>query len=172
MLQKSGRLVLWEAMFILELHSAETQGVIAYNLKKYQRKNKILVLFFRKKMGSRNPVDSQNHRKEEKTFLQENGVNLMIRVHDTGIGMAITDQLVQLMGGETVVESLKDKGSDFTVFLQLPLAEEGSIEEKTTTENREQNADNAFLGRRILLGGGLFRRYWMASGGCDTGVLL
>ena len=26
MLQKSGRLVLWEAMFILELHSAETQG--------------------------------------------------------------------------------------------------------------------------------------------------
>ncbi len=92
-------------------------------------------------MGSRNPVDSQNHRKEEKTFLQENGVDLMIRVHDTGIGMAITDQLVQLMGGEIVVESLKDKGSDFTVFLQLPLAEEGSIEEKTTTENQEQNAD-------------------------------
>ncbi len=29
MLQKSGRLVLWEAMFILELHSAETQGFIA-----------------------------------------------------------------------------------------------------------------------------------------------
>ena len=28
MLQKSGRLVLWEAMFILELHSAETQGNI------------------------------------------------------------------------------------------------------------------------------------------------
>ena len=25
MLQKSGRFVLWEAMFILELHSAETQ---------------------------------------------------------------------------------------------------------------------------------------------------
>ena len=73
-------------------------------------------------------MDSQNHRKEEKTFLQENGVDLMIRVHDTGIGMAITDQLVQLMGGEIVVESLKDKGSDFTVFLQLPLAEEGSIE--------------------------------------------
>ncbi len=95
-------------------------------------------------------MDSQNHRKEEKTFLQENGVDLMIRVHDTGIGMAITDQLVQLMGGEIVVESLKDKGSDFTMF-QLPLAEEGSVEEKTTTENREQNADNAFLGRRILL---------------------
>lgn len=31
MLQKSGRLVLWEAMFILELHSAETQdGLVMF----------------------------------------------------------------------------------------------------------------------------------------------
>ena len=30
MLQKSGRLVLWEAMFILELHSAETQVVSSF----------------------------------------------------------------------------------------------------------------------------------------------
>lgn len=30
MLQKSGRLVLWEAMFILELHSAETQDFYSY----------------------------------------------------------------------------------------------------------------------------------------------
>ena len=30
MLQKSGRLVLWEAMFILELHSAETQASIYF----------------------------------------------------------------------------------------------------------------------------------------------
>lgn len=123
-------------------------------------------------MGSRNPVDSQNHRKEEKTFLQENGVDLMTGYMTPESVWPSSDQLVQLMGGEIVVESLKDKGSDFTVFFQLPLAEEGSVEEKTTTENREQNADNAFLGRRILLGGGLFRRYWMASGECDTGVLL
>lgn len=34
MLQKSGRLVLWEAMFILELHSAETQvSIFLYNAK-------------------------------------------------------------------------------------------------------------------------------------------
>lgn len=31
MLQKSGRLVLWEAMFILELHSAETQATLSVN---------------------------------------------------------------------------------------------------------------------------------------------
>lgn len=33
MLQKSGRLVLWEAMFILELHSAETQEDIAKRMR-------------------------------------------------------------------------------------------------------------------------------------------
>ncbi len=32
MLQKSGRLVLWEAMFILELHSAETQAGALFTL--------------------------------------------------------------------------------------------------------------------------------------------
>lgn len=43
MLQKSGRLVLWEAMFILELHSAETQEIciefsvgIPYSITKIQ----------------------------------------------------------------------------------------------------------------------------------------
>ena len=40
MLQKSGRLVLWEAMFILELHSAETQEIVA----RFQKKT--LVNFF------------------------------------------------------------------------------------------------------------------------------
>ena len=37
MLQKSGRLVLWEAMFILELHSAETQ-VLLVSMHKYSVK--------------------------------------------------------------------------------------------------------------------------------------
>lgn len=32
MLQKSGRLVLWEAMFILELHSAETQDLLYFSI--------------------------------------------------------------------------------------------------------------------------------------------
>ena len=123
-------------------------------------------------MGSRNPVDSQNHRNEEKTFLQENGVDLMIRVHDTGIGMAITDQLVQLMGGEIVVESLKDKGSDFTVFFSCLWQRKAVSKRK-----RQQRIGNRMrITRSAAAGscdrGGLFRRYWMASGGCDTGVLL
>lgn len=36
MLQKSGRLVLWEAMFILELHSAETQAFHHSSLQIYE----------------------------------------------------------------------------------------------------------------------------------------
>lgn len=38
MLQKSGRLVLWEAMFILELHSAETQDSLACVSARQERK--------------------------------------------------------------------------------------------------------------------------------------
>ncbi len=119
------------------------------------------------------------------TFRQmmlRNGVaDMMIRVHDTGIGMqpafisrifrpfeqetvgtsrkyggtglgmAITDQLVKLMGGEIVVESQPGRGSDFSVYLHLPVAEkpaEPAAEPSRTSA--EENAD-AFRGRRILL---------------------
>lgn len=83
-------------------------------------------------------------------MIHENTVDIMIRVHDTGIGMspefinkvfrpfeqegvdksteyggtglgmAITDNLVKIMGGEIVVESTKGKGTDFSVFFHLP----------------------------------------------------
>ena len=81
---------------------------------------------------------------------EEGNVSLMFRVHDTGkgmdakfisrifkpfeqeskditkqyggsgLGMAITDQLVHLMGGEIVIDSMVGKGSDFSVYLTLP----------------------------------------------------
>ena len=84
-------------------------------------------------------------------MLRDGKVDLMVRVHDTGIGMkaefisrifrpfeqedtsttrrfggtglgmAISDQLVKLMGGQIVVDSLPESGSDFTVFLSLPV---------------------------------------------------
>ena len=44
--------------------------------------------------------------------------------------MAITDQLVKLMGGEIVVDSLEGKGSDFTVFLNLPVAPSQEYEDE------------------------------------------
>lgn len=119
------------------------------------------------------------------TFRQmmlRNGVaDMMIRVHDTGIGMqpafisrifrpfeqetvgtsrkyggtglgmAITDQLVKLMGGEIVVESQPGRGSDFSVYLHLPVAEKpAEPAAEPSRASTEENAD-AFRGRRILL---------------------
>ncbi|MBU5481090.1 ATP-binding protein [Blautia sp. MSJ-19] len=114
---------------------------------------------------------------------QEGMADLMICVHDTGIGMepefinrifrpfeqessdtsrtyggsglgmAITDHLVKLMGGEIVVRSTPGKGSDFSVFLHLPTAE-APLEEERQQETQEevQNGNEAaFHGRNILM---------------------
>ena len=72
----------------------------------------------------------------------------------TGLGMAITDQIVKLMGGDIVIHTLPGKGSDFSIFLQLPLADEASI--VTTKKEAEawetpENGDSVFAGRRILV---------------------
>lgn len=117
-------------------------------------------------------------------MLQDGMADLMICVHDTGIGMepefisrifrpfeqensdtarkyggsglgmAITDNLVRLMGGEIVVRSTPGKGSDFSVFLHLPAAEEpfGEAEAQISEHKEESEEDtNAFAGRRILV---------------------
>lgn len=67
--------------------------------------------------------------------------------------MAISDSLVRLMGGEIVVESIPDKGSDFSVFLHLPVAERPAGRQsvgrgRTSERSGEQDA---FRGRRILM---------------------
>lgn len=115
-------------------------------------------------------------------MLKDDKVDLMISVHDTGIGMetefinrifrpfeqessdtarkyggsglgmAIADNLVKLMGGEIVVKSVPGKGSDFSVFLHLPVAEKPAVEMKE--EQRQPDTaenSNVFQGRRILM---------------------
>lgn len=42
-------------------------------------------------------------------------------IQGTGLGMSITKKMVELMGGDIQVESEKDKGSEFTVTLDLRL---------------------------------------------------
>lgn len=69
----------------------------------------------------------------------------------TGLGMAISDSLVKLMGGEIVVESVKGQGSDFFVYLHLPVASDVVINEIEVKAEDEKNYDDAFLGRRILM---------------------
>ena len=114
-------------------------------------------------------------------MLQDNVADMMFRVHDTGIGMdhdflnrifrpfeqesidtgrkyggtglgmAITDQLVRLMGGEIVVDSAPGEGSDFTVFLHLPVADKAAETTAALSGTTEQRYDDAFKGRRILM---------------------
>lgn len=114
-------------------------------------------------------------------MLREGNVDLLLRVHDTGqgmdpnfvyrifrpfeqesietgkkyggtgLGMAITDQLVHLMGGQIVVESLPDKGSDFTVYLTLPRAEADEQASVTGRAEDQNQYEDAFQDCRILM---------------------
>lgn len=72
----------------------------------------------------------------------------------TGLGMAITDQLVKLMGGDIVIHTALGKGSDFSVFLQFPVAGEAEItEEEKPAEiwNETTDSESVFFGRKILV---------------------
>lgn len=82
-----------------------------------------------------------------KPFVQE-GTEISHRYGGSGLGMAITDQLVKLMKGELIVDSLIDKGTDFTVFLNLPIA----LEYKNEVEEEEnQDVQYSFSKKHILL---------------------
>lgn len=63
-------------------------------------------------------------------FEQENSM-IAKKYGGSGLGMSIADNIVRLMGGQIVIDSEVGKGSDFTVFLSLPVAQEeiGQIEE-------------------------------------------
>ena len=114
-------------------------------------------------------------------MLREGNVDLLLRVHDTGqgmdpnfvyrifrpfeqesietgkkyggtgLGMAITDQLVHLMGGQILVESLPGKGSDFTVYLTLPQAEADEQASVTGQAEDQNQYEDAFQDCRILM---------------------
>lgn len=115
-------------------------------------------------------------------MLVGDGVDLMIRVHDTGVGMssefihkifrpfeqendsiqkkyggtglgmAITDRIVKLMNGEIVVESKEGLGSDFSVFIHMPLASEEQIQSiEDANENAVQASKDTLKNVNILI---------------------
>ena len=61
--------------------------------------------------------------------------------------------------GEIIVESVPDKGSDFSVFLRLPEAsmeEHADVQTQTAVKTEEADYEGAFRGRRILLAEDIF----------------
>lgn len=85
---------------------------------------------------------------------EQEGIETAKKYGGTGLGMAITDQLVRLMGGEIIVKSAPGKGSDFTVFLCLPETEKPAEVLRDELEGAGQSDEDestAFQGRRILL---------------------
>ncbi len=108
----------------------------------------------------------------------DDSMDLMLRVHDTGIGMApefinhifkpfeqestqitknyggsglgmaIADQIISLMGGEIVVDSKEGQGSDFSVFINLKISDKAYVplKKKNTLSTFKWN----FKGKHVL----------------------
>ena len=68
------------------------------------------------------------------------------RLEGTGLGMSITKELVQLMGGTINVESKKGSGTQIRFELELPIGDESKLLVKTTKIGK-----NSFEGVKILL---------------------
>ena len=56
----------------------------------------------------------------------------------SGLGMAIADSMVRLMDGQILVESEEGKGTEFSVYLSMPVAE---VQEQNTVSGLEEAED-------------------------------
>ncbi|MFR9098739.1 MAG: sensor histidine kinase [Anaerostipes hadrus] len=58
----------------------------------------------------------------------------------SGLGMAIADNIIKLMHGEILVESEEGKGSEFVVYVSLPVAQENIDDLKNSASTASQTS--------------------------------
>ena len=78
---------------------------------------------------------------------EKSGTN---RVQGTGLGMAITKSIVDLMGGTIHVESAPGKGSRFEVVLELPIDAEADKVQTASALPEEDEAVSPLSGMSVL----------------------
>ena len=71
-------------------------------------------------------------------------------IQGTGLGMAITKSLINLMGGTIAVETEQGKGTEFIIRVGFPLAEEES-EAETDDDSKVAKQQADFRNKRMLL---------------------
>ena len=67
------------------------------------------------------------------------------KIQGTGLGMAITKSLVDMMGGRITVKSEQGKGSEFTISLRFPIGE------AKTEQTLPAAKASAFTGKKLLV---------------------
>ena len=78
---------------------------------------------------------------------EKSGTN---KVQGTGLGMAITKSVVDLMGGSISVESATGKGTRFEVVLEFPIDTEADAVQKTQALPEEEEAASPLSGMKFL----------------------
>ena len=132
--------------FLSNAQKFTEKGEIRVTFRQLQKENGKVSLMFRVHDTGKG-MDAKFISRIFKPFEQENQ-DITKQYGGSGLGMSITDRLVHLMGGEIVIDSMLGKGSDFSVYLTLPIAEVSEIE---TEQEDETGTDFTFNGCHILM---------------------
>ena len=132
--------------FLSNAQKFTEKGEIRVTFRQLQKENGKVSLMFRVHDTGKG-MDAKFISRIFKPFEQESQ-DITKQYGGSGLGMSITDRLVHLMGGEIVIDSMLGKGSDFSVYLTLPIAEVSEIE---TEQEDETGTDFTFNGCHILL---------------------
>lgn len=132
--------------FLSNAQKFTEKGEIRVTFRQLQKENGKVSLMFRVHDTGKG-MDAKFISRIFKPFEQESQ-DITKQYGGSGLGMSITDRLVHLMGGEIAIDSMLGKGSDFSVYLTLPIAEVSEIE---TEQEDETGTDFTFNGCHILM---------------------